>query len=322
MQSRRRQRSIQEDISNLNIWFIGTGPFASLCLEGLNKRGVTFNRIITGLPTRSGRNGKENPSPVELKAVSLGLNVSRTGKLNDNHELMHELEVNNPDVIFVIDFGQIIREPFLSYMCLNIHPSLLPEYRGAAPVQRALIDGHSRTGVSVFRLVKAMDAGDVIAQREVEIAPEDDAEDLYIRLADIGSELAYESLNHIHELRFTHQDETLATYANKLDKKEFEVSFEMTADRIINTVRALAMSGGAYIMIRKKRVKLWRVSLHNNMKDSECGRVMKLDDSLVVSCADCAVEIREIQSEGKNIMSGIEWSRGLRLKEGDMLCSV
>ncbi len=306
----------------MNIWFIGTGPFAALCLEGLTKRGVTFTRIITGLPTRSGRNGKENPSPVELKAISLGLSVSRTGKLNDNHELIQELEVNNPDVIFVIDFGQIIREPFLSRMCLNIHPSLLPEYRGAAPIQRALIEGHSRTGVSVFRLVKAMDAGDVIAQREIEISPEDNASDLYVRLADIGSELAYESLKHIHELRFTHQDETLATYAHKLDKKEFEVSFDMTADRIINTVRALAMSGGAYIMIRKKRVKLWRVSLRDDMRASECGRVMKLDDSLVVSCADYAIEIHEVQSEGKNVMSGIEWSRGLRLKEGNALNCV
>ena len=303
----------------MNVWFIGTGPFASLCLEGLIKRGVKFTRIITGLPTRSGRNGKENPSPVELKAISLGLNVSRTGKLNENDELIHALEAENPDVIFVIDFGQIIREPFLSRMCLNIHPSLLPDLRGAAPVQRALMKRYTKTGVTLFRLVRAMDAGDIVSQSEIEIAPDDNAEDLYVRLSDIGSELAYEALNHINELTFTPQNESLATYAPKIEKSEHEVSFTMTAERIINTVRALAMSGGAYIMIRKKRVKLWRVSLRDDLRDSECGRVLSLDDSLVISCADYAVEIHEVQSEGKNIMSGIEWSRGLRIKKGDEL---
>ena len=219
----------------------------------------------------------------------------------------------------MIDFGQIIREPFLSRLCLNIHPSLLPDLRGAAPVQRALMNGYTKTGVTLFRLVRAMDAGDIVSQSEIEIAPDDNAEDLYVRLSDLGSELAYESLNHINELTFTPQNESLATYAPKIEKSEHEVSFTMTAERIINTVRALAMSGGAYIMIRKKRVKLWRVSLRDDLKDSECGRVLSLDNSLVISCADYAVEIHELQSEGKNIMSGIEWSRGLRIKKGDEL---
>ena len=303
----------------MNIWFIGTGQFAALCLEGLTKRNVNFTRIITGLPTRSGRNGKENPSPVELKAQSLGLNVIRTGKLNENHELLHELEANSPDIIFVIDFGQIIREPFLSHMCLNIHPSLLPDLRGAAPIQRAIMNAYTKTGVTLFRLVKAMDAGDILAQREIEIKPEDDAEDLYVRLSDIGCELAYESLNHINEISFTPQNESLATYAPKIEKSEHELSFDMKAGRIINTVRALTMSGGAYIMIRNKRIKLWRVSLRDDLKDSEFGRVLSLDDELVISCADYAVEIHKLQSEGKNIMTGIEWSRGLRIKKGDVL---
>lgn len=306
----------------MNIWFIGTGQFAALCLEGLTKRNISFRRIITGLPARSGRNGKTYPSPVELKALSHGLDVTRTGKLNDNHELIHELEHEKPDIIFVIDFGQIIREPFLSspvYGCWNIHPSLLPDLRGAAPVQWALLKGYKQTGVSVFKLVKAMDAGDIIAQREIEVAPDDDAENLYLRLSDIGSELAYESLNRIHELKFMPQDENSATYAPKLDKKDFALSFNMPAEKIINAVRALSMSGGAYIMLRNKRVKLWQVSLRDDIRASECGRVMSLDDSLVISCADYAVEIKKVQSEGKNIISGTEWSRGLRIKQGDVL---
>ena len=168
------------------MWFIGTGIFASLCLEGLVKRGLTFSRIITGNPTRSGRNNKENPSAVEIKANGLGLTVTRTGKLSQNDELITALEAENPSIIFVVDFGQIIREPFLSRMCLNIHPSLLPEYRGAAPIQRALLDGHNHTGVTVFRLAAKMDAGEILAQSEIDIAPSENASDLYLRLSEIG----------------------------------------------------------------------------------------------------------------------------------------
>ena len=183
-----------------NIWFIGTGNFAVLCLEGLIKNGLTFSKIVTGLPTRSGRNGKENPSAVELKSEALGLDATRTGKLNDNAELISELENETPELIFVIDFGQIIKSPFLDapkYGCLNIHPSLLPEYRGAAPIQRALLDGKNYTGVSVFQLVKAMDAGAILTQEKFFIPDDFNASDLYRELSKIGSRIAAEALEKI-----------------------------------------------------------------------------------------------------------------------------
>ncbi|MBR0220684.1 MAG: hypothetical protein IJQ63_02835, partial [Synergistaceae bacterium] len=175
----------------MRIWFVGTGKFAALCLKNLVKniqpfdhsvlqslqgrqdlvapvkgdvnevdrgvRNIELEKIITGLPTRSGRGGKEQASQVELEAVKLNLNniVTRTGLLSKNEDLINEVETNAPDLIFVIDFGQIIREPFLNsakYGCLNIHPSLLPKWRGAAPVQRALMNGDDKVGVTVFRL--------------------------------------------------------------------------------------------------------------------------------------------------------------------------
>lgn len=342
------------------MWFIGTGNFASLCLEELVKRNITFSRIITGNPTRSGRNGKENPSPTELKALSLGLNVTRTGKLTDNQELIRALDEEKPEIIFVIDFGQIIREPFLSRMCLNIHPSLLPEYRGAAPIQRALLDGKNITGVSVFRLVSAMDAGDILAQAEVEIAPEDNASDMYTRLADLGCDIASQALtssqsvesfvecwglSHQDESRatyahkpehstsittlntrliaqalaFTPQDDTRATYAPKIEKSEHEASFTMTAERFANTVRALDMSGGAYVSVEGKRLKLWRVRVRQDLKAENPGQVMGMAEGVIVSCCDCCIELLEVQAEGKKKTSGLEWSRGARLKAGDIV---
>ena len=301
-----------------NFWFMGTGQFAALCLEGLIKRGITFSKIITGLPARSGRNNQENPSHVEIKASELGLSVTRTGKLTENLELINELETNPPEIIFVIDFGQIIKPPFLDLMCLNIHPSLLPEYRGAAPIQRALLDGKTKTGVTVFRLAKSMDSGDILAQREINIASEHNASDLYNILSDLGCEIAVQSLN--APLRFTPQDDSLATFADKLTKEEFALSFHnMSAEKIFNSVRALDMSGGAYVLINNKRVKLWRAALREDLHDDESGKVLELVNNPVISCCDYAVELIEVQNEGRKRTSGLEWSRGMRLKTGDIL---
>ena len=298
----------------MNIWFIGTGNFAALCLEGLTKLGLTFTRIITGNPTRSGRNNRENPSAVELSAARLGLAVTRTGRLSENHELIDALSRENPDVIFVVDFGQIIREPFLSRMCLNIHPSLLPEYRGAAPIQRALLDGRNSAGVTVFRLAQKMDAGEILAQSATDISPSDNASDLYSRLSEIGCRIAFESLK--TEMAFTPQDDSAATYAPKLEKPEFELSFTDSAVRFVNTVRALDMSGGAYAVISGRRVKVWRACLRRDAA-GESGHVVNVEGNPVVMCADWGVELQEVQSEGKRKMTGREWSAGLRLKSGD-----
>ena len=300
-------------------WFIGTGNFAALCLEGLINRGFKFDKIITGLPTKSGRNNKQNPSAVEIKAVSLGINVTRTGKLSENYELIDSLANSKPDIIFVIDFGQIIREPFLSQMCLNIHPSLLPEYRGAAPIQRALLDGKTKTGVSLFRLVKAMDAGEILSQAEIKILPEYNASDLYKILAEMGCDLAAKSLHSGGKLIFTAQNENFATYAHKLEKNEFALSFNITAEKFCNTVRALDMSGGAYAIIRDKRVKIWRCELIENLCDSVPGKILELDNKLVISCANGAVSLLQVQSEGRKTCTGLEWARGMRFKQGDIL---
>ncbi len=302
-----------------NIWFIGTGKFAALCLENFIRRHIPLHRIITGLPTRSGRSGKENPSPVELAASSLGLTVERTGKLSQNQQLIHELAEDNPAIIFVIDFGQIVREPFLSRMCLNIHPSLLPEYRGAAPIQRALLDGRAYTGVSVFRLAESMDAGDIFGQVRTEILPNENASDLYMRLSEMGCEIAAQAVRNPETLTFTAQNDSLATYAPKLGKIDFELTFSMTAKNFTDSVRALDMSGGAYAVIRNKRVKIWRSVLREDIKAKIHGQVLECSGEPVIACADFGVELAEVQSEGKNRVSGSEWLRGLRLKCGDIL---
>lgn len=304
---------------NNKIWFIGTGKFAALCLENFIRKNIPIHKIITGLPTRSGRNNRENPSAVEISALSLGLTAERTGKLSENQMILRELCDDDPAIIFVIDFGQIIREPFLSRICLNIHPSLLPEYRGAAPIQRALLDGKHFTGVSVFRLAAAMDAGEIFGQTRTEILPHENASDLYKRLAETGCEIAAEAVKNFGSLSFTPQDDSHATYAPKIAKSDFELLFSMTAKKFTDTVRALDMSGGAFAVIRGKRVKIWRAVLREDIKAKIHGQILECSGNPVVSCADFGVELAEVQSEGKNKVSGSEWLRGLRLKCSDIL---
>ena len=260
----------------------------------------------------SGRGNRENPSAVEIKAASLGLPVTRTGKLTENPGLIDAIDRENPGVIFVIDFGQIIREPFLSRICLNIHPSMLPEYRGAAPIQRAILDGHVRTGVTVFRLAREMDAGGILAQSAVDIAPSDNASDMYTRLADTGCEIACDALK--GELTFTPQDDSLATFAPKLEKGEFLLAFTDPAAKFVNTVRALDMSGGAWVMAGGKRLKVWRAALRRDITGGTPGEIVADGGNPVVRCGDYGVELCEVQSEGKRRMAGHEWLSGLRGK--------
>ena len=308
-------------MSSNKIWFIGNGKFAALCMAMLiGEKHIPIHRIITGLPTRAGI------SIVEESAEIFGRTVERTGKLSENQQLIQELAEDDPAIIFVVDFGQIIREPFLSRMCLNIHPSLLPEYRGAAPIQRALLDGRAFTGVTVFRLSEAMDAGDIFGQERTEILSYENAADLYKRLSIMGSGIAAEAVKIVEDagwnpdaLELIKQNSYLASYAPKIAKAEMSITFNMSAKKFINAVRAFYMSGGAFTVIRGKRVKIWRAYLREDINADIPGRVMECSLEPVISCADFGVVLSEVQTEGRNVISGEEWKSGLRLKPGDIL---
>lgn len=307
----------------MRVWFIGAGKFAALCLENLVKYNyINLERVITSLPTRSGRGLKENISQVEkcFYKLNLSAELTRMGLLSQNQELISELNKNAPDIIFVIDFGQIIREPFLSgakFGCFNIHPSLLPKWRGAAPIQRALLNGDKITGVTVFKLVQAMDAGEILAQKNLEILDNTDAEELYKKLSAIGAEIAADGLKKLENNAavFTKQNENSATYAKKLERGEFEVNFEMTAEKFHNTVRALNASGGAFMFFKNKRLKIWRtVIIKNKNNNYKSGDFLEIiNDGAVFACENSAICLLEVQAEGKNKISGADWARGQRL---------
>ncbi|MDR1740292.1 MAG: methionyl-tRNA formyltransferase [Synergistaceae bacterium] len=311
--------------SNARAWFVGSGSFAAMCLARMSA-GVRFERVITGLPTAAGRGLGSRPSRVEEECTSNGIPVERTGPISENNALLTALLTDPPDAIFVVDFGQVIREPMLSapaWGCLNVHPSMLPRLRGAAPVQRALMNGDASTGVTVFRLVEEMDAGPVMLQEELPIPPDATGAEVFASLADRGGELAVRALGALSrgELRAVPQNGAAATYARKLDKAEAHVSWTWSAERIHNTVRAFDFSTGAFVTTGAgKRLKLWRVSPEADENTSaNPGTVLCLADDPIIICGREALRLLEVQAEGKRRMSGAEWARGARLEAGSMI---
>ncbi|MBQ9564074.1 MAG: methionyl-tRNA formyltransferase [Synergistaceae bacterium] len=312
----------------MKVWFIGEGPFAALCLGNLKRRlGDELERVFTGHPTRANR-GRETPSPVEVKALELGLvmgvDLFRVGPLSKDEDFLRALDEEKPDAVFVVDFGQMIREPLLSaprFGCLNIHPSSLPQWRGAAPIQRALMNGDESVGVTVFRLVPEMDAGPVLKWSSWPIGLDATASGLYEKLSALGCAIAAEGLKELEAgtAVLSEQLHPLATVAPKLEREEFEVLWDWSARRVHNTVRALDRSGGAFVTLRSgKRLKLWSAFLAEGA--GEPGTVLNVDDrGVVVACALGAVRLKEVQAEGKRRMSAAEWARGCRLKIGTRL---
>jgi methionyl-tRNA formyltransferase len=291
-------------------------------------RSLAFEKILTGLPSKAGRGLAERVSRVEEAAERLGLPVERTGPLSQNETLAEALASAPPDIVFVVDFAQLIREPFLNaprYGCLNIHPSLLPRWRGAAPVQRALLNGDAVTGVTVFRLVKELDAGPILRQKKISVPLTMTAAELFDILALAGSQIAAEGVESIIEgyCQFSNQNSEFATYADKVSKAETRVSWDRDHLQIHNAVRAFASSTGAFTFFGGKRLKLWRTVPVETLP-AGCGgppgRVLCfIEGDPVVACAEGALRLLEVQAEGKRKVDGADWACGCRLEAGSVM---
>jgi methionyl-tRNA formyltransferase len=284
---------------------------------------LAFEKILTGFPSKAGRGLAERVSRVEEAARKLGLPVERTGPLSRNEGIAEALSAAPPDIVFVVDFAQLIREPLLSaprHGCLNIHPSLLPRWRGAAPVQRALLSGDAVTGVTVFRLAEELDAGPILRQREIPVPLTMTSTELFDILASAGSQIALEGVKSIVEgnCQFSNQNSEFVTYADKVSKAETRVSWDWSHLQIHNAVRAFASSTGAFTFFGGKRLKLWRTVPVG--AGGIPGRVVCfIEGDPVVACAEGALRLLEVQAEGKRRTGGADWACGCRLEAGSVM---
>jgi methionyl-tRNA formyltransferase len=260
-------------------------------------------------------------SPVKEAALRAGLEVMQPEKARDPslHERLSRLA---PDAAVVVAYGKILPATLLDIPRLgfvNVHFSLLPEYRGAAPVQRALMDGVKRTGVSIMVLTEGMDEGPVLATEAIEVADDDTAGALGRRLADVGARVLVRALHDYasRDVQPVPQDEARATYAPKITSAEARIEWTRPAESIRNQVRALNPAPGAWTTFRDLRLKVFAVERADRIVLPPGG--LRADRELVVSTSDGALALRDVQLAGKRRMTGGELARGLRIHHGERL---
>lgn len=304
------------------LWFAGSGSFGARCLSVMAES-TRIDRVITAYPRPAGRHLAERKTPVESTAIRLGLPFTRTSDFTSDIDLRDHYRLEHPACIVVVDFAQKIGEPFLSLSqpgCLNIHPSLLPSYRGAAPIQRAIMNGENTTGVTVFRLVPRMDAGPILVSRSFAIGPEDTFGEISEMLAVQGSRLLLDGLELFSQGRISlkEQEHEKASLAPRISKSETELRWENPSKNVHDLVRAMNPVPGCFVFFGARRLKIWRTRISD--LSGEAGEIVGfLDGDPVVACGTGSVVLLEVQQEGKRKTDGADWLRGTDLKKGDKL---
>lgn len=309
----------------LKILFMGTPDFAEACLKALVENGQNVVGVISQPDKQKGRGMKVQYCDVKRYALEKELAVYQPETLKDE-AIKGLLEELNPDIIVVVAYGKILPEyvlRFPKYGCINVHGSLLPEYRGASPIQRAVIDGKKVTGVTTMYMDKGLDTGDMLLTREYEIGENTNTGEAFDDLAKIGAELLLETLDGLEKGTITpvKQDDSKATYAEKIFKEECAVSFDDNAWIVHNKIRGLYPFPGAFCYHDGKMLKLCESRLYKDeAKDGKNGEVIALSkDGILVKCRDGAVLLTKVKPEGKGVMNAVDLINGRKIALGDML---
>lgn len=297
---------------------MGTPEFALPTLKKLKEKHEILV-VITQPDKPKGRRLHPAISPVKEFSLKNHIPILQPENLKDNAQLEEQLRSLSLDVGVVAAYGNILPNWLLElpkYGCINLHASLLPQYRGAAPIQRAIMDGKKETGVTSMRMSEGLDEGDIYLQAKVEIEPDDNTDTLGKKLAEVGAELIMKTLEGIESRSLTPkpQDNTRATFAEKIVKEESRIDWRENYQKIWCRVRALAPSPGAYTVINNKRVKVLAAE-PKKVSGFTPGAVVSTNKELVIAAGDGAVLLKTVQPEGKRAMSGEEFLRGYRLKK-------
>lgn len=303
----------------MRVVFMGTPGFAVPSLEAT--AGAHDVALVVTQPDRpAGRGKKLTAPPVKARALELRLDVYQPEKIRED-EAWTRLKAIRPDAIVVVGYGQFIPKRILElpqHGCVNVHSSLLPKYRGAAPANWAIARGETVSGVSTMRLVPKMDAGDVLLQREVEIGPAETAAELNARLAPVGAELLLETLAglEVGSLEPQAQDESAVTFAPLMKRADGEIDWTMGAGEILNRMRGFDPWPGAYTSRGGKRLHVRGAAVSE--KDLGPGEIRIDGDRLWVGTGKGSLEALEVQPEGKRRMSASDFVRGYRPEDGEV----
>ena len=309
----------------MKILFMGTPDFAKESLEAVYNARYEILGVVTNPDRPKGRGMKLVASPVKEYAISKGLKIYQPEKIKNNVEFIEEIKSLKPDVICVVAYGKILPKEILDIPelgCINVHGSLLPKYRGAAPIQWAVINGDAKTGITTMYMDVGMDSGDMILKEEVEIGPNETTGELWNKLSKIGGRLLVTTLKQIENGTAPRisQDNNF-TLAPMLEKEMAKIDWNTkTAIQIKNLVRGLDPIMGTYSYLNGKKIKIWKVDvvLGNNIPDVPNGTVIKSDskDGLYIKAKEGIIKVLEIQGENAKRMSVQDFLRGNNIDAG------
>lgn len=306
----------------MRIVFMGTPDFARTALEAIIKAGHEVVLVVTQPDKPKGRSGKLQISDVKDCAIKNGIEVFQPAKIKEESSVSF-LKGIEADIYVVAAFGQIISQEILDlprYGCINIHASLLPKYRGAAPIQQAILDGEKVTGVTIQQMNIGVDTGDILLQRECVISEDETGGSLFDRLSDLGAELVVEALDLIEKGQIIPkpQDESKATHCGKIKKDMGLIDWSWDAQKIERYIRGLNPWPSAYTYIDGKQLKIWKAAVSDEC--GKCATVLKTDKkSITIACGEGSVKVLEVQLEGKKRMETSAFLLGNRILEGDRI---
>jgi len=311
-------------VNSLKIIFAGTPDFAVPALQALYDKGYEVVGVLTQPDRPSGRGLKLHPSPIKLKANELNIPVYQPSELKSktSYESLAAIDFN---VMIVAAYGLIIPQAILdlpSFGCFNIHASLLPRWRGAAPIHRAILMGDEVTGVTIMRVVQKLDAGDMIKKTEIQISEKDTTEQLTKTLAVLGAHLMTEVMDELMSkgsLQSIAQDEASVTYAEKVTKEESTINWQDTSLVIARKIRAFNSFPVAQTEYREVVCKIWdaEISLETS-QEAKVGQIIKLDEFIHVKCGTGVLSVKELQMPGGKRLQSKEFILGHRPILGDV----
>ena len=299
----------------LQIVFMGTPEFAVPVLQGLLDNYKV--RAVVTQPDRKGNHNQISISPIKKLANDKAILVLQPEKIKEDYQEIINL---NPDIIITCAYGQIIPRELLECPrlgCINVHASLLPKLRGGAPIHKAIIEGHKKTGITIMYMNTKMDEGDIITQEEIDILDTDTASSLHDKLSLLGRDLLLRTLPSIIDgtNSRTKQDSSTATYAFTLKKEDEKINFDKTARQIYNQIRGLNSWPGAYCIFEGKILKVWEAYITENYPVGFNGEIIAIyKDGIGVKVSNGEVVFKIVQLEGKNKMDAISFINGLRDK--------
>ena len=298
---------------------MGTPSISGQILKSLYQNGYNIEAVYTQPPVASNRGQKVNKSPVHKISETLNLSV-RTPILLDNEEEKNFLKNKDIDLGIVVAYGQILKKDFLDiskYGWINIHYSLLPKFRGAAPIQRAIMNNEILTGISIIKMNEKLDAGPICNQYSINILKNENSEDLSIRLSNLASQKIFENIDNIFEGRavFKEQDHSKSTYAKKIKKEEGKINWQDSNEQTIGKINGLYPNPGGWFMFNGERYKILKAEI-SNLKGKP-GEV--LSQNLDIGCGNSSIKILEIQRQGRRVQKSKEFLLGNSIIKGSNL---